>query len=94
MSNYYCYLQSPFGGIDYGLIEPIHNQNVDNGFSRVMPIWVQIAWSAVFILMILTAAAGNCIVIWIVIGKIINLLIIDTYLKQKFVDKKISFRFI
>ncbi|XP_023012805.1 tachykinin-like peptides receptor 86C [Leptinotarsa decemlineata] len=57
-----------FDGFDYGLLVPVPSQPTDTSQGNVMPVWVQVAWSAVFLLMILTATGGNCIVIWIVIA--------------------------
>lgn len=69
-----------FEGLDYGPLHPLLLSTAipsplastasvttttvtkDNG----MAVWAKAAWTTVFTLMILTAAGGNCIVIWIV----------------------------
>lgn len=42
------------------------NQSSDN---LSMSLVVQMSWTVVFVIMILTAIFGNCIVIWIVLSK-------------------------
>ena len=62
-----------FQGFDYGLLVPI-SSNVpepDTG-ENLMPIWVKVLWTIIFLGMILVATGGNCIVIWIVTGKWVN----------------------
>lgn len=36
-----------------------------------MPLWVRLLWTVVFTVMVAVAVGGNCIVIWIVTGKIL-----------------------
>ncbi|XP_044257934.1 tachykinin-like peptides receptor 86C isoform X1 [Tribolium madens] len=58
-----------FQGFDYGLLVPISSKTpvADSG-EIFMPIWVKILWTITFLVMILVASGGNCIVIWIVIA--------------------------
>ncbi|XP_065156594.1 tachykinin-like peptides receptor 86C isoform X1 [Atheta coriaria] len=42
------------------------NEEMEDNLTMVW--WVQLAWASVFVLMILVAIGGNCIVMWIVIG--------------------------
>lgn len=59
-----------FEGLDYGPLYTITAEPPGTSQENIMTTWVQIAWTGVFGGMILTATGGNCIVIWIVIGKI------------------------
>ncbi|XP_060523858.1 tachykinin-like peptides receptor 86C [Cylas formicarius] len=59
---------------DYQFLESSTSQQFEDpdsgseSWDSVTFIWVQIAWTAVFSVMIVTATVGNCIVIWIVIA--------------------------
>lgn len=47
---------------------PKSRDGADDNLS--MPLWVQLLWTIVFTVMVAVAVGGNCIVIWIVTGKI------------------------
>lgn len=65
-------LNGTFEGLDYGPLFPVtipSNPPVKKDDNLTMPWWAQTAWTLVFTLMITVAIGGNCIVMWIVVGK-------------------------
>lgn len=45
--------------------------SVDDNLS--MPLWIRMLWTVVFTVMVAVAVGGNCIVIWIVVGKVVEM---------------------
>lgn len=63
-------INESFIGLDYGPLFPIPSQpSIDTEDNLSMSWWIKLIWFAIFIIMVLVAIGGNCIVIWIVIGK-------------------------
>ncbi|XP_072379905.1 tachykinin-like peptides receptor 86C [Diabrotica undecimpunctata] len=61
-------LNGTFEGLDYGLLIPVNPTHETSDYDHSMPLLVQLAWSTIFLFMIVTATCGNCIVIWIVVA--------------------------